>query len=305
MRLGRQYSSVEDSRMTLTEHLQELRARLLKSLVAVAIMTIVVGVWLYHPVFKTLLHPYCGLPSDRRLLGHDCALTFTGVTDAFTIRLKVAVIGGVLLSMPIWLYQLWAFITPGLHRNERRWSLSFVFSSVFLFASGVTVAYLILPKALDVLLGFGGPDLKALLTVDQYLGFIAHLLTIFGVSFEFPLVLVMLNLAGIVSAQRLRQWRRISIFLLTVFAGAATPSTDPFTMLAMAVPLWLLYEAAVVFARIHDRRKERRSLSAEYAQYADDETSPITFDNLDEPPEVSVGGHGESGDETGYDSDIT
>jgi sec-independent protein translocase protein TatC len=305
MRLGKEYRSVEDSRMTLTEHLQELRARLFKSMLAVAICTIIVGVWLYHPVYQTLLHPYCHLPPDRRLLGNDCALTFTGVTDAFTIRLKVALIGGVILSMPIWLYQLWAFITPGLHRNERRWSLSFVFASAVLFAAGVAVAYWILPKALDVLLGFGGPDLKALLTVDQYLGFIAHLLTIFGVSFEFPLVLVMLNLAGVLSAQRLRQWRRAAIFLLTVFAGAATPSTDPFTMLAMAVPLWLLYEAAVVFARIHDRRKARRSLSAEYAQYADDETSPITFDNLDETPEVSVGGHRESPGSSHYDSDIT
>jgi sec-independent protein translocase protein TatC len=305
MRLGKEYRSVEDSRMTLTEHLQELRARLFKSMLAVAVMTIVVGVWLYHPIFKTLLHPYCGLPADRRLLGESCALTFTGVTDAFTIRLKVAIIGGVLLSMPIWLYQLWAFITPGLHRNERRWSLSFVFTSVLLFAAGVTLAYLILPTALDVLLSFGGPDLKALLTVDQYLGFIAHMLTIFGVSFEFPLVLVMLNLAGVLSAQRLRQWRRAAIFLLTVFAGAATPSTDPFTMLAMAVPLCLLYEGVVIFARIHDKRKERRSLSAEYAQYADDETSPITMDDLDQPPEVSVGGHGESGSDTRYDDDTT
>lgn len=305
MRLGRQYRSVEDSRMTLTEHLQELRARLFKSMVAVAIMTIVVGVWLYHPVFKTLLHPYCGLPPDRRLLGKSCALTFTGVTDAFTIRLKVAIIGGVLLSMPIWLYQLWAFITPGLHRNERRWSLSFVLTSVLLFGGGVAVAYFILPTALDVLLGFGGPDLKALLTVNEYLGFIAHLLTVFGVSFEFPLVLVMLNLAGILSAQRLRHWRRAAIFLLTVFAGAATPSTDPFTMLAMAVPLCLLYEGAVLFARIHDRRKARRSLSAQYAQYADDETSPITMDDLDEPPEVGVGGPGRGGLDAGGDSDIT
>jgi sec-independent protein translocase protein TatC len=309
LRLGRQYRSVEDSRMTLTEHLQELRARLAKSLLAVALMTIVVGVWFYNPVYHTLLHPYCHIPADRRLLGQSCALTFTGVTDAFTIRLKVALIGGVILSMPIWLYQLWAFITPGLHRNERRWSLSFVFASLFLFATGVFIAYLILPKALDVLLSFGGPDLKALLTVDQYLGFVAHLLTIFGISFEFPLVLVMLNLAGILSAQRLRQWRRVSIFLLTVFAGAATPSTDPFTMLAMAVPLWLLYEAAVLFARIHDRRKERRSLSTAYAQYADDETSPITFDDLDQPSGVSVGGptevRGHYGSHGGADSDIT
>jgi sec-independent protein translocase protein TatC len=147
--------------------------------------------------------------------------------------------------------------------------------------------------------------IKALLTVDQYLGFIAHMLTIFGVSFEFPLVLVMLNLAGVLSAQRLRQWRRAAIFLLTVFAGAATPSTDPFTMLAMAVPLCLLYEGVVIFARIHDKRKERRSLSAEYAQYADDETSPITMDDLDQPPEVSVGGHGEPGGDTRYDDDTT
>ena len=306
LRLGRAPRTVEDSRMTLVEHLQELRARLAKSLIAVFIVTIVVGVWLYHPVFNALVHPYCAIPADKRTLGEKCSLIFTHPTDAFMVRLKVALIGGVVLSMPIWLYQLWAFITPGLHRNERRWSLSFVTSSVTLFAGGVTVAYLILPKALDVLLSFGGRDLTALLGVTEYLGFITHLLVIFGISFEFPLVLVMLNLAGVVSAQRLKHWRRMGYFLITVFAAVATPTQDPFTMMAMAIPLWVLYEGAVLFARIHDRRKARRELSSAYGQLGDDEISPLTFDDLEERPDeagIGVGGSGRS--VGGEDSDIT
>jgi sec-independent protein translocase protein TatC len=284
--------------MTLVEHLQELRARLAKSLIAVFLVTIVVGVWAYHPIFNAMVHPYCAIPADKRTLGEKCSLIFTHPTDAFLIRIKVALIGGVILSMPIWLYQLWAFITPGLHRNERRWSLSFVLSSVALFAGGVSIAYLILPKALDVLLSFGGKDLTALLGVDEYLGFITHLLVIFGLSFEFPLVLVMLNLAGVLSADRLRHWRRMGWFAVTVFAGVATPTQDPFTMLALAIPLVALYEAAVLFARIHDRRKARRELSSAYAQLDDDETSPLTFDDLDAPSSgagVGAGGsdHGD------------
>ena len=160
--------------------------------------------------------------------------------------------------MPIWLYQLWAFITPGLHRNERRWSLSFVFASVLLFAGGVAIAYLILPKALDVLLSFGGPDLKALLTVDRVprlhhppaddLRYLVRVPA--GAGHAQPRRHRVGAAAAAVAAGQL--------FLLTVFAGAATPTDDPFTMLAIAVPLWLLYEAAVLFARIHDRRKARR-----------------------------------------------
>jgi sec-independent protein translocase protein TatC len=306
LRLGRRPRTVEDSRMTLVEHIQELRARLAKSLIAVFIVTVIVGIWLYQPVFNALIHPYCQIPVDKRVpVGglDNCALIFTHPTDAFLVRLKVAIIGGVILSMPIWLYQLWAFITPGLHRHERRWSLSFVVSSMLLFAGGVAIAYFILPKALDVLLSFGGHNLKALLGVTEYLSFVTHLLVIFGLSFEFPLVLVMLNLAGVLSSQRLRHWRRMAYFLITVFAAVATPTQDPFTMLALAIPLWVLYEASVLFARIHDRRKAKRELNAPYAQLGDDETSPLTFDDLDEPPGIGVGGSSPHG--RVEDSDIT
>ena len=268
--------------MTLTEHLQELRARLLKSLIAVLICTIVVGVWFYNPLYQFLLHPYCHLPPDRRLLGHDCALTFTGVTDAFTIRLKVALIGGVVLSMPIWLYQLWAFITPGLHRNERRWSLSFVFASVFLFLGGVAIAYLILPKALDVLLGFGGPDLEALLAVDQYLGFIVAPADDLRHLVRVP--------AGAGDAQPRRH--PVGAEAAAVAADVVLPDRgpagggdashqDPITMTAMMVPLWVLYEAAVLFARIHDRRKERREEQSEYAPRTTTTRPRRTFADLD------------------------
>ncbi len=138
--------------------------------------------------------------------------------------MRVSLICGVLFSAPIWLYELWAFITPGLHRNERRWTLAFLVSATVLFATGATLAYLFLRTALNFLLGFGGNGIKSLLTVTDYLSFVTHLLIVFGASFLFPLLIVLLNLAGVVSAKRLAKWRRVEIFLVFVFAGFVTPS---------------------------------------------------------------------------------
>jgi len=265
---------VEDSRMTLVQHLQELRRRLLVSLVALIVVTLAVAVFAYHPIFHLLRQPYCDLPANRRTGGVGCQLIFTHPTDAFFIRLKVSLIAGVLLSSPIWLSQLWGFITPGLHRHERRWATTFLMASLVLFALGSTVAYLVLRPALDVLLGFGGDGVTALLEVTQYLSFITTILIIFGVSFEFPLVIVLLNLAGVLSSHRLRSSRRIAIFLLFVFAGVATPTQDPITMLALALPLCLLFELSVLFARWNDRRRARKDAESEWAGLGDDETSP-------------------------------
>lgn len=272
---------VEDSRMTLTDHLVELRRRLLWSIVAVGVATLVVGVWAYDPILTLLRHPYCQQPARLTLGGH-CQLVFLHPTDAFFVRLKVALIGGVVAASPFWLYQLWAFITPGLHRHERRYALSFVLSSVLLFAAGLTVAYLVLPQALKVLLGIGGDGVTALLGISEYVSFITTLLLIFGVSFEFPLLVVMLNIAGVLTAVRLRAWRRVSYFLLFAFAAAATPTQDPYTMLFLALPLCVLFEASVVFARLHDRAKARRDARSAYAGLADDETSELDLDDREE-----------------------
>jgi len=270
----RRPSAVEDSRMSLVGHLQELRRRLLISLMALIVVTLVVAVAAYHPIFHLLRQPYCDLPANKRTGGIGCQLIFTHPTDAFFVRLKVSLIAGVLLSAPVWLSQLWGFITPGLHQHERRWATTFLLASLTLFAMGATVAYLVLRPALNVLLGFGGDGVVALLEVTQYLSFITTILLIFGVSFEFPLVIVLLNLAGVLSSARLRSSRRVAIFLLFLFAGVATPTQDPVTMLALAVPLCLLFEASVLVTRWNDRRRARLEAESEWAGLADDQPTP-------------------------------
>jgi sec-independent protein translocase protein TatC len=260
--------------MTLIEHVKELRRRLFIALLGILIVTIVIAVWAYHPIFNFLRHPYCELPPARRAGGKSCDLIFTHPTDAFFVRMRVSLICGVLFSAPIWLYELWAFITPGLHRSERRWTLAFLASATVLFATGATLAYLFLRTALNFLLGFGGNGIKSLLTVTDYLSFVTHLLIVFGASFLFPLLIVLLNLAGVVSAKRLAKWRRVEIFLVFVFAGFVTPSGDPFTMPVLALALCLLYEAAILIAKWNDRRRARRDETAEFADLEDTEASP-------------------------------
>src|SRR4051794_34251197 len=276
-RLGasRRYPTVEHSRMTLVDHLKELRRRLLISFISVGVFTLIVGIWGYHAVFDVLRQPYCDVPVSHRSGGAGCDLIFTHPTDAFFIRLKVSLVAGVVVSAPVWLYQLWAFITPGLHRHERRWGIAFVLSSIVLFAAGTVLSYLVLGPALDVLLGFAGDGVTALLEVNEYISFVMSMLIIFGVSFEFPLVLILLNLAGIVSSTRLKNWRRVAIFIVFVFAGFATPTQDPFSMLALAVPLCVLYEIAVLVASWTDKRRARKEAESEFAGLSDDEASPL------------------------------
>jgi len=286
-RLGasRRFPTVEHSRMTLIDHLKELRRRLLISFIGVGVVTLIVGIWGYHAVFDVLRQPYCDVPVSHRSGGAGCDLIFTHPTDAFFVRLKVSLVAGVIASAPIWLYQLWAFITPGLHRNERRWGVAFVVSSIVLFGAGCVLSYVVLGPALDVLLGFAGNGVTALLEVSQYISFVMSMLVIFGVSFEFPLVLILLNLAGVLSSERLRKWRRGAIFLIFVFAGFATPTQDPVSMLALALPLMVLYEVAVATARWTDRRRARAEAQSEFAGLSDDEVSPL---NLRHDAEDSV-----------------
>lgn len=271
--------------MTLTEHISELRSRLGKALLAIAVATTAVAIWGYNPLIRMLEKPYRSVPADHRAVA-DGTLIFTHPTDAFVLRLKIALIAGLILSSPIWLYQLWAFVTPGLHRNERKWALAFVSTSVVLFTAGAVVAYLVLPKAMDVLLGVGGPGLAALLEATKYLSFVTSIMLIFGVSFEFPLLIIMLNFAGLLSSRRLRNWRRYAIFIIFAFAAVATPTQDPFTMLALAVPMCLLYEFAALVAWLHDRRAATRAARSELAGLSDDEASPL--DLTSEPLDVDL-----------------
>lgn len=264
----------DDGRMTLVEHLYELRARLFKSALAVALGSVVA--WIYfNPIFAVITQPYCQLPADRRGGGSDCHLYAFSVLDQFNVRIRVAVLVGAIVTAPIWLYQLWRFVTPALYRNERRWTLTFVSAASVLFAGGAAMAYLTLSKGLQILLTIAGDHVETLLDVSGYLKYVIAMVLVFGVSFEFPLLIVMLNLIGVVSHRRLAGWRRPMIFGLFVFAAIATPSQDPFTMSMMAVPMCLLYEAALVVARVHDRRKAQQEQALGWEDLPDDAPSPI------------------------------
>jgi sec-independent protein translocase protein TatC len=279
----RRNRTVEDSRMPLTEHLRELRNRLAKALLAFAAGSVVCFIF-YNTIFDWLKEPYCALPAQTRLgtnTGEECRLYFFGILDAFMIRLKISMYAGAVVSAPVWLYQLWSFITPGLHRHERRWSLTFVVLSLGLFALGGFFAYLTLHKGLDLLLGFSGEGLVSVLDVNKYLSYVIAMLVVFGLSFELPLLVAMLNLAGVVPTSKLRSWRRAEIFLVFLFAAIVTPSQDPFTMLALGLPMVVFYEVALLIGWLNDRRKARRGDASPYADLGDDETSPLDLPDGD------------------------
>jgi sec-independent protein translocase protein TatC len=249
-----------EARMPLMEHLRELRNRLIKAVLGI-IAGMVVGWFAYKWAFNFIIGPFCRISLQGHVgctgpNGHP--LIVTGVFDPFFVRLKVAFVVGLIVSSPIWFYQLWAFIAPGLYSREKRWTFAFVGSAVPLFALGGVFAYLAMSRGLRFLLGLTPPDVRPLITIDTYFGYAMAMLLIFGLAFELPLVLVILNMAGAVSHAFIRKHRRVMIFLVFVFAGAATPSPDPFSMLLLAVPCVVLVELAELFVWLNDRRRSRR-----------------------------------------------
>lgn len=246
--------------MPVLDHLRELRRRVI-TIVLIVAAGAVIGWIFYGHILDVLKHPYCQVPKKFRATPNgtgDCVLIYHGVLDGFTTRLKVAAIAGAVLTGPFWLYQIWAFITPGLRKKERKYTLWFVSVSTVLFIGGMTLAYVVLAKGLRLVIEQGGYGTAAQLTVSDYISFVTLMLVVFGAAFELPLLVVMANFVGALPASLLRKSRRIAIFLIFLFAAIATPSTDPFTMCAMAVPMVILFEFAVRIAIIHDRRKERR-----------------------------------------------
>jgi sec-independent protein translocase protein TatC len=263
--------------MTLVAHLTELRNRIAKALLALLVATAIAFWWYEHGLGDFIRAPYCGLDPDLRYGDADtgCGLLITDVFGGVFIRLKVAFLAGAVLSAPFWLYQLWAFITPGLKRNEKRYGIGFVAVSTLLFALGAVLAYISLAAGLELLLGLAGDGTIIALTAQDYIGFVLSLLVAFGVSFEMPLIAIALNLVGVLSYEVLRRSRRWIIFLTFVFAAFVTPTQDPFTMLLMAIPMVVLFEGAIQIARFVDRRRARREAAESFPGLSVDEPSPI------------------------------
>ncbi|MEV7542584.1 twin-arginine translocase subunit TatC [Streptomyces sp. NPDC089915] len=266
-----------EGRMPLVEHLRELRNRLLKSVLAIGLITIVCA-YFFRPIIDFLLEPMlssvgCVNGATHQRNGAPCAeMTANGLTGPFSIALKVGLSAGMVLSAPVWLYQLWAFAAPGLHKNEKRYTLSFVAVGAPLFLAGAVLAYKILPQTAEILLGFTPDHVKNLLPVDDYLDLVTRMVVVFGLAFELPLILVLLNFTGILSAKRLAGWWRGMVLGITIFSAFATPTGDPVTMLTLASPIVALYFLALGVCLLNDRRRQRANPDADLD---DDEASDL------------------------------
>jgi sec-independent protein translocase protein TatC len=268
-----------DGRMTLIEHVRELRNRLLKVALAI-ILGMVIGLVFFHPIWSLIQRPFCSAVINGHTGCHVLGdtLIINGVFDAFMLRLKVAFFAGLILTSPIWFYQLWAFIAPGLYRREKRWTYTFVAVAAPLFAAGAVIAYFAMSRGLKYLLNLAPHGVVVLPSVDTYLGYFVGMLFGFGLCFELPLALLLLNLAGILTHERIKKWRRMMIFGVFLFAGIASPSPDPLTMLLLAVPCLVLVEISEVIIWANDRRRARQP--SMYDGLSDDEVAPLD-DHID------------------------
>ncbi len=248
-------TNLDEGRMSLIEHLTELRTRIIRSVIAIAAGA-VIGWFVYPWVLEFILEPYC------QTLGEDCTLRVDEPLEALSTRMMVSGYVGVGLAIPVWLWQAWRFISPGLYPHEKRNGVVFVGLGVVLFAAGASLAFWTLPRALDFLIDIGGEDLVTEFRARAYIEFIIKMMLAFGLGFEFPLVLVFLQILGLVSYQGLARQRRMAIVGIVILVAVITPSGDPISLLALAGPMYLFYEGAIVFGRLRQRRLERGTTPA-------------------------------------------
>jgi sec-independent protein translocase protein TatC len=280
---GRRRKTNPDGSMTLMEHLYELRNRLFVALCAVALGGVLGFIWWGVPPFglpslgELITGPYCGLPPTLRLTPNPgrCQLLQTAPFEVFTLRMQVGLAAGAVLTAPIWIYQVWAFITPGLYAKERKFALTFVGTASVLFVGGAVLAYYVVPTGLSFLANLGGGQFITALTGAAYVSFLLTMLAVFGLTFELPLLVVMLNRVGVLPYAKLKRWQRGILFGLFVLAAVATPGNDPISMLALAGALVVLFEASVLIARAHDRAVARRRAEQGWDDLDPDEPSPL------------------------------
>src|SRR5918992_425580 len=258
MKLQSRQASDPEGRMPLMGHIRELRNRLIKAILGLLVCTII-GWIFFNPVWDFLKEPYCALEQSR-VIDNQCTLVVSGIFSSFFLKLKIAFIIGLVLSAPIWLYQLWAFVAPGLYHRERRWTYLFLGASIPLFFVGVALAYVTVDKGLSLFLSFVADDVSTLITVDNYLGYVLAMLLVFGLTFELPLFVVILNLAGVLTFERIQKSQRMIVFGVFVFAA--------------------------VLAFFNDRRKPRRP--DPYAGLSDDEAAPLDLDDTDDEIDTEV-----------------
>ncbi|MBS4753830.1 twin-arginine translocase subunit TatC [Nocardioides sp. zg-ZUI104] len=258
-----------DGRMALSDHLRELRARILKAGFAV-LAAFGIALFFFEPLFQLVLDPY--LAAQRELPNGTTEATTSGAAGGFLLYLKLCGLAALVGSSPVWLYQIWAFVLPALHRHEKRWTAIFAVIAGPLFLAGVVLGYVTLPKGLEILIGLNPDELTNLVEFNDYLTFFSRTLLGFGIAFEIPVFVVLLNLAGVVTGKALGEYRPWIIVGSFVFAAVMTPSGDPFTMTFMAVPMVVLFGISELIARFNDRRRARRSPNAGLSP---DEASPL------------------------------
>jgi sec-independent protein translocase protein TatC len=245
----------DSGHMTLWEHIAELRTRIIRCVIAITVGA-VIGWFLYPYLLDVLLHPY-------RQLIPDADLIATSPLDGLALRIQMSAYTGIAIAMPVILWQLWRFITPGLYAHEKKYALPFTISALVLFLMGAAVAYFSLNPALRFLIDIGGSSIKPFYTAPSYLKLIMFMMLVFGLGFEFPVILVGIQLAGVVQPSWLAKHRRQALIIILVVVAVITPSGDPISMLALAIPMYLFYEISILIGRYLNRRKRKKAEKAE------------------------------------------